>query len=108
VSFNTIGTGVDIGQFMERTCYMPCRCVPAVDISIYREAASEEGKQVQAYFNRRGVAYEDYDISSDPVAFAQMQKLSGQKVKPVVVINDRVLVGFLPEQFDLLVPSLHY
>jgi arsenate reductase-like glutaredoxin family protein len=87
---------------------MPCRCVPAVDISIYRDAASKEGKQVQAYFNRRGVAYEDYDISSDPVAFAQMQKLSGQTVKPVVVINDRVLVGFLPEQFDLLVPSLHY
>jgi glutaredoxin len=69
-------------------------------------SASEEGRQVQAYFNRRGVAYEDFDVSSDPIAFAQMQKLSGQAEKPVVVINDRVLVGFLPDQFDLLVPSL--
>jgi glutaredoxin len=87
---------------------MPCRCVPAVDISIYRAAASQEGKQVQAYFNRRGVAYEDFDVSSDPVAFAQMQKLSGQTEKPVVVINDRVLVGYIPDQFDLLVPSMFY
>ena len=85
---------------------MPCRCVPAVDISIYRVSGSQEGEQVQAYFNRRGVAYEDYDVSTDPIAFAQMQKLSGQTEKPVVVINDRVLVGFVPVQFDLLVPSL--
>ncbi len=85
---------------------MPCRCVPAVDISIYRMPASQEGEQVRAYFNRKGVAYEDYDVSSDPIAFAQMQKLSGQTEKPVVVINDRVLVGFVPAQFDLLVPSL--
>jgi arsenate reductase-like glutaredoxin family protein len=106
VFFYTIKAGGGIDQFMERTCLMPCRCVPAVDISIYRAADSKEGKQVQAYFNRKGIAYEDFDVSSDPIAFAQMQKLSGQGVKPVVVINDRVLVGFLPDQFDLLVPSL--
>jgi arsenate reductase-like glutaredoxin family protein len=87
---------------------MPCRCVPAVDISIYRVPTSQEGRQVQAYFNRRGVAYEDFDVSSDPAAFAQMQKLSDQTDKPVVVINDRVLVGYVPDQFDLLVPSMHY
>lgn len=86
---------------------MPCRCVPAVDISIYRMPASQEGEQVVAYFKRRGVAYEDFDVSSNPLAFAQMQKLSGQTEKPVVVINDRVLVGYVPDQFDLLVPSLH-
>ena len=85
---------------------MPCRCVPAVDISIYRAAASKEGDQVQAYFKRRGVAFEDFEVSSDPIAFAQMRKLSDQTEKPVVVINDRVLVGFVPDQFDLLVPSL--
>jgi len=100
--------GADIEQFAERICLMPCRCVPAVDISIYRAAGSKEGEQVKAYFNRRGVAYEDFDVASDPVAFAQMQKLSGQTDRPVAVINDRVLVGFLPDQFDLLVPSLHY
>lgn len=87
---------------------MPCRCVPAVDITIYRVPASQEGRQVQAYFNRRGVAYEDYDVSSDPIALAQMQALSGQTEKSVVVINDQVLVGYVPDQFDLLVPSLHY
>ena len=87
---------------------MPCRCVPAVDISVYRVPNSQEGRQVQAYFNRRGVAYDDFDVESDPTAFAQMQKLSGQTEKPVVVINDQVLVGYVPDQFDLLVPSMHY
>jgi len=86
---------------------MPCRCVPAVDIAIYREPSSREGREVEAYFIRRGVAYDDHDVSSDPDAYQKMRELSDQIEHPVVVINDRVLVGYVPDQFDLLVPSMH-
>lgn len=87
---------------------MPCRCVPAVDIIIYRPSSTEEGRQVQEYFNRKGVAYEILDVSSNPAALSKMQELSGQTERPVTSINDRILVGYVPDQFDLLVPSMHY
>lgn len=86
---------------------MPCRCVPAVDITLYLAPSMKEGEQARAYFNRRGVAYEVLDVSSDPEALSKMQELSDQTERPVVVINDQVLVGYQPEQFDLFVPSLH-
>lgn len=86
---------------------MPCRCVPAVDVTIYRSSSTEEVRQVQEYFNRKGIAYEIFDVSSDPAAISKMQELSGQTERPVTSINDRILVGYIPDQFDLLVPSLH-
>jgi len=86
---------------------MPCLCglVPSVYVTIYRSNASKEGNQVADYFNRKGICYDDYDISSDALAFQKMQELSGQTEQPVVVVDDKVFVGFNPEQLDLVVPS---
>jgi len=86
---------------------MPCLCglVPSVDITIYRSNTSKEGLKVRDYFNRKGVCYEDFDISSDPQAFQKIKELSGQTEQPVVVVNDKVFVGFNPEQLNLAVPS---
>ena len=85
---------------------MPCRCVPAVDITVYRTPTSIEGIQAQEYFLRRGLAFQDLDVSINPQAMKEMGELSGQKDRPVVLVNRRVFVGFNPDELDLVVPSL--
>jgi glutaredoxin len=85
---------------------MPCRCIPAVDITIYRKTSSVEGIQAQAYFLRKGLAFDDLDISINPQAQTKIEELSGQKDRPVIVVNQKTFIGFNPEELDLVVPSL--
>jgi len=85
---------------------MPCRCVPAVDITLYRTSTLAEGLQAQAYFLRKGVAFNDLDISADQQARQEMIDLSGQMERPVITVNGRVFIGFNPVDLELVVPSL--
>jgi glutaredoxin len=85
---------------------MTCRCIPAVDITIYRTSRSAEGIQAQAYFLRKGVAFEDLDISINPEALNKIEELSNQKERPVIVVNQKTFIGFNPDEMDLVVPSL--
>jgi len=86
---------------------MPCRCVPAIFVSIYRTPTSKEGQLVKDYFNRKGLAHDDFDVSSDTLALKKMESLSGQTERPVIVVDEHVFTGFDSEQLDLVVPSLH-
>lgn len=85
---------------------MPCRCVPAVDVTILRTPSSIEGKQAQEYFQRKGVAFEDLDVSINPIALKRMEELSGQNERPTIIVNQQVFIGFNPDELDLAVPSL--
>ena len=85
---------------------MTCRCIPAVDITVYRAASSAEGTQAQAYFLRKGLAFDDLDISINPEALNKIEELSNQKERPVIVVNKRAFIGFNPDELDLVVPSL--
>ncbi len=85
---------------------MPCRCVPAVEVTIYRLPNSAEGDETLDFFQDKGVAFKDLDVSADPQARQQMIDLSGQIDRPVIVVNHRVLIGFDLAQLEGLVPSL--
>jgi len=83
-----------------------CRCVAPVDITLYRAPGSVEGRDARQYFDRKGVACEDVDVTSTPDALQQMEALSGQTERPVIVVDGKVLVGFSPSLLDPIVPSL--
>ena len=85
---------------------MSCRCIAAVDITIYRTSLSSEGIQAQAYFLRKGVAFEDLDISINPQAKSKIEEISGQQERPVIVVNQKIFIGFNSDELDLVVPSL--
>jgi len=86
---------------------MPCRCVPAIFVSIYRTPTSKEGKLAEDYFNHKGLAYDDFDVSNDAEALSKMESLSGQTERPVIVVDEHVFIGFNSGQLDLVVPSIH-
>lgn len=84
---------------------MTCRCVPPVDITLYRAPASAEGRQMFLHVERKGVCLEDIDVSADPDALQRMRALSGQDDRPVIVIDGEVFVGYDPDFIDRSVPS---
>jgi len=54
----------------------------------------------------RGVAFQDLDISTNTQAMKEIEELSGQQDRPVVLVNQRVFIGFNRDELDLVVPSL--
>lgn len=84
---------------------MTCRCVAPVDITLYRDPATAEGREALLYFERKGVRFEDVDVTADASGIRQMLVLSGQTQRPVIVVDEQVLVGFDVAQLEPLVPS---
>jgi hypothetical protein len=84
---------------------MTCRCVAPVDIIVYRDPGSEEGRETMLFFERKGVRWDDMDVTVDAAARQQMQTLSGQADRPVIVVDGQVFIGYDPATLEPLVPS---
>lgn len=46
------------------------------------------------FLSQRGVPFVEKDVSRDPAAAQEMVRRSGQRGVPVIVVGDRVIVGF--------------
>lgn len=46
------------------------------------------------FFTARGIPFEEYDVSVDLVARAEMEKKSGQLGVPVIEVGKHIFVGF--------------
>lgn len=66
----------------------------------YSTPTSTEGRQARHFIESKRVAYEDLDVSAD------QQALTGRTDWPVIVVGDRVFVGFHPSELEGMVPSL--
>ena len=84
---------------------MTCRCMPATDITVYRDPTTAEGREASLYLDRKGVQWEDVDVTADPDALEKMRTLSGQTDRPLFVIDGLQFVGCDPEVLDPAVPS---
>lgn len=85
---------------------MTCRCVPAVYVTIYSSPTSAETRDARSFFNRKGIPFEDFDISTDPQARQKIEELSGQTERPVIVVDEKIFIGFDKSQLESAVPSL--
>jgi glutaredoxin len=55
--------------------------------------------KVKEYLSQRKIDFEDRDITKDPSAIAELQKL-GFMTSPVTVIGDKVIIGFDVPKLD--------
>jgi glutaredoxin len=46
------------------------------------------------------IAYEKLDVITDEAAFAEMIRLSGQELAPVLDVDGKVLADFGPEELE--------
>ena len=52
------------------------------------------------WLDERGIAYETIDVIADEAAFAEMIRLSGQELAPVLDVDGKVLADFGPEELE--------
>lgn len=50
------------------------------------------------WLNDRGVEYDTIDVTADESAMAEMVRLSGNEMSPVIEVDGEVLADFGPEQ----------
>jgi glutaredoxin 3 len=55
-------------------------------------------RQAVKWLDSHGVAYETLDVTADPAADEEMQKLSGQDLAPVIEVDGQILADFDVEQ----------
>jgi len=84
---------------------MPCKCMVSVDVTIYNIPTSAEGQQAQRFFERKGIPFTTFDVSSDAQARQKLLELSGQQERLAIVIDERVILGFDLAVLESAVPS---
>ncbi len=81
-----------------------CRPFLADDVKLFAVSDSNETRQAEDYLGRKGIRYDRLDVSIDPAARAELAQLTGQTARPMIVIGERVFVGFDETELSEVVP----
>jgi glutaredoxin 3 len=57
--------------------------------------------KAQRWLDERGLKYETLDVIADSAAFAEMVKLSGQSLAPVIAVDEKILADFGPDELAI-------
>ena len=63
-------------------------------IRIYSKPDCSHCQAAKEYFQARGLAYKEFDVTGDARARVEWLELSRRQVVPVIVIDRKVFVGF--------------
>ncbi len=77
------------------------RAKPAPRVELYATSWCPACRAAREYFNRKGVAFEEFDVEKDPQAGDRFTALGGNGV-PLVVIDGTPVRGYSPQTFDAL------
>jgi len=82
-------------------------CIPVIlydmqNIQIYTSPTCHYCHAAKEYFSEIGVAYKEYDVSTDSAAREDMLKKSGQLGVPVIIIDGNLIIGFDRRKIDQL------
>ena len=56
--------------------------------------------RARRWLDARGVTYQTVDVIADEAAYAEMIRLSGQELAPVIDVDGEILADFGPEQLE--------
>ncbi len=63
-------------------------------VTIYSTPTCHFCKAAKDFFTEKGVAFTNFDVSTDAVKREEMIKMTGQLGVPVIVVGSDVMVGF--------------
>ncbi len=69
-------------------------------IKLYSRPLCGWCQEAKAYLRQHELAYEDVDVGADPAAYEEMQKLSGQRFVPTIVVDGQILADFDAKQLE--------
>lgn len=63
-------------------------------ITIYSTPTCHFCHMAKEYFKENNVGYQDFDVSTDQNKRKEMMEKSGQLGVPVIIIGDKIVIGF--------------
>ena len=72
----------------------------AKKVVIYSTPACPICKRAKAYLAKKGIAYEDIDVSASEEAAHEMIHRSGQMGTPVTFVGEQMMLGFNQKKMD--------
>lgn len=63
-------------------------------VKIYTTSTCVYCKGAKEYFEKKGINYEEINLSEHPDRIQEMIQISGQMGVPVILIDDRIIIGF--------------
>ena len=60
------------------------------------------------YLQKHRIAFEEVDVGKEPAADEEMQRLSGQRCVPTIVIDGKVLANFDVGQLEKFLAKLNH
>ncbi len=77
---------------------------PVEGVTVYGRQHANDVRQVQDFFEDRGVVYDYANIERDNSSRERMAVLSGQEENVVVEIGKKIFVGFEPAELERILP----
>jgi glutaredoxin 3 len=72
-------------------------------VTIYSTPSCHFCHMAKDFFTEKHVAFEDFDVAGDSAKRQEMIQKSGQMGVPVIIIGDKIIVGFnKPKIVELL------
>lgn len=71
-------------------------------VKVYSTPTCPYCNMAKEYLTSKGVSYQNLDVSSNKALAEEMIKVSGQMGVPVIVIDEKIIVGFDKTQIDEL------
>jgi glutaredoxin-like YruB-family protein len=71
-----------------------------MDIKIYYTPTCPYCIQAKKYFDKKKIAYTDFNVVADKEKAQEMIDLSGQMGVPVIKIDNKIIIGFDQEEID--------
>jgi glutaredoxin-like YruB-family protein len=79
---------------------MPVKTVKQ-EIKVYSTPTCPWCHKVKDYLKTKGVQFKDIDVSKDDKAAEEMFEKTGQLGVPVIIIGEKVIVGFDKDAIDI-------
>lgn len=76
-------------------------------IKVYSTPTCPYCNMTKAFLDKKGVPYDDLDVSADVKARDDMMKMSGQMGVPVIDIEGEVIIGFDQQRIRSLLEGGH-
>jgi glutaredoxin 3 len=73
---------------------MATQAKPVPKVLMFSTPTCHFCKVAKRYFKEKGIKFRDIDVSRNADAAADMQRRTGQMGVPVILINNRPIVGF--------------
>lgn len=67
-------------------------------ITIYTTPGCSACAAVKQYLTRKGLAFEEKDVTTDPAWLDEMKAVSGVRIAPVTVVGEQAIYGTFDRQ----------